>query len=245
MAAATPAATPRRHAGRTGAPRCERETAPAAASPNTLGHRRAERARRRPPRMARRDGRRSRTAGTSATRTATDRPCRSPPMPATSAPTPGQATTAFHPARQRTASGEKATRPPATRWRSCLLHTDGTTRPAPTAAGRRRAGCVRHHGGTPTPNDGGGPPRRAGHGGTGPRYDEPVSRPDGPAPPPHRPPPIARPRARGGPLRDPRRTGADGRGGIGGDATPGPGSARPRGESPAPAHAHSIFCLSR
>ena len=151
---------------------------------------------------------------------ATDRPRRSPPMPATAAPTPGQATTAFHPARQRTASGEKATRPPATRWRSCLLHTDGTTRPAPTAAGRRRAGCVRHHGGTPTPNDGGGPPRRAGHGVTGPRYDEPVPRPGGPAPPPHRPPPIAQPRTRGGPLRDPRRTGADGRGGIGGDATP-------------------------
>jgi len=125
---------------------------------------------------------------------ATDRPRRSPPMPATAAPTPGQATTAFHPARQRTASGEKATRPPATRWRSCLLHTDGTTRPAPTAAGRRRAGCVRHHGGTPTPNDGGGPLRRAGHGGDGPpvrRTSSPARRTGSPPPPPptHRPAP--------------------------------------------------------
>ena len=39
MAAAPPTATPRRRAGRTGAPRCEWGTAPAAASPNTLGHR--------------------------------------------------------------------------------------------------------------------------------------------------------------------------------------------------------------
>ena len=111
--------------------------------------------------------------------------------------------------------------------------------PAPAAVNRRRAERVRRHGGTATPMATAGHPDGQDTGGTGPRYDEPVPRPDGPAPPPHRPPPIAQPRTRGGPLRDPRRTGADGRGGIGGDTTPdraqhGPGVNRPPPPTPTP-----------
>ena len=133
-------------------------------APNTLGRRRAGRARRRPPRMARRAGRRARTAGTLATRMATDRrETDPPPMPAPAAPPPGQATSAFHPVRQRTASGETAPRPPTARWRSCLLHSDGTTRPRtpggrPPASGERATprrhgdanGAAGHHDGEDT-----------------------------------------------------------------------------------------------
>ena len=241
MAAATPTAAPRRHAGRTGAPRCvSGGLRPRQRAQTHLATGRAERARRRPPRMARRDGRRSRTAGTSATRTG-DAPTASVPAHARHRGTdpraghhclsPGTATHGQWREGHSTTSHAMAILPAAHGWH----HTTRTH-----GGGRRRAGCVRHHGGTPTPNDGGGPPRPAEHGG---RVPGTANRLPGPAdqlPPPTAPHPSPSPAPGAGPLRDPRRTGADGRGGIGGDTTPGPGSARSRGESPAPAHAHSI-----
>ena len=214
---------PRRRGGTPGEP-AHRDVSgglrPRQRAPNTLGRRRAGRARRRPPRRARRAGRRARTAGTLATRMATDRPRdRSPAhaRPRGTAPRAGHL--GLHPVRQRTAGGETAPRPPTARWRSCLLRTDGTARPTPatgaadeqsahnTTAARRRQ---RRRRATPTERTRDGRARPNG----------PAIRPGGPDPPPTAPPPIAQSRTRGGPLCDPRRTGADGRAGIGDYAAP-------------------------
>ena len=189
MSAATPTAAPRRHAGRAGAPRCEWGTAPAAASPKHTWPP-ARRARAAAPASHERGGLAGERARPALWRHAwrrTDRETDPPPMPAPAAPPPGQATSAFHPVRQRTASGETAPRPPTARWRSCLLHTDGTARPAPATGGRRRAECAQRHGGTATPTAAAGHTDGEDTGWTGPtqRTGYPARRA---STPPHRPP---------------------------------------------------------
>ena len=216
-------------------------------APNTLGRRRAGRARRRPPRMSAagwQESAHGRHFGDTHGDGPTARPIPRPCPPPRHRP-PGR------PPRPSTQYGNER---PVVRRRLDHQPPDGDpaccTRMAPHAPHPRRGAAdeqsahnataarrrQRRRRATPTGRT------RVGRA----RPNGPATRPGGPAPPPTAPPPIAQPRTRGGPLCDPRRTGADGRGGIGDDAAPDRALSPVRGGIAAPAaHAPSTFCLSR
>jgi hypothetical protein len=190
-------------------------------APNTLGRRRAGRARRRPPSQSAAGWQESAhgrhfgdTHGDGPTARPIPCPCPPPrhrPPGRPPRPPPSTATNGRWRDGASTTNRPMAILPAAPGWHHAPRTRDGGAADEPSAhnatAARRRQ---RRRRATPTGRTRFGRARPNG----------PAIRPGGPAPPPTAPPPIAQPRTRGGPLRDPRRTGADGCAGIGDYAAP-------------------------